>query len=301
MVGIWGKHPGRSDFIRWNAGDLSRLGFDRWFEDAFEMLVREGRPFPSEPTAFLFPVGAEAIVGVLAPSRDAVGRDFPLLIVATATPPLLNRNFPLFPLACSRFIEEATRLLRLAASAPLEAVLAQAEALDLVPWEPIGRNDFDAYLLGTELNELEVAMGDIPNEVPYAMSTLLQACIQSHNGVTDGGPANITIDAPAPSHGTAALWLELLRFGLGDTRTPTCLWVREGHGRLLASIGKPSTHLLSFAANPEHRHSSFWPLQTKVQSARDDARRDLSPGQGRVLSTPGATLADLIQAVRSER
>jgi type VI secretion system ImpM family protein len=289
-IGLWGKHPARPDFVRWRAGDVSRLGFDRWFEEAYEALRREGRALPSEPAAFFYPAGAEALVGAMVPSRDAVGREYPLLLVTTVRPAALATNFSLFPLACSRFLEAAERLLAGAAATPLETLMAHAEALDGQVWSGLGLQDLEAYLSGAELAELGPALGGIPDALPYALVTLRQACAQAR----DGGGAAVTVDAPAPTHAAAALWLELAHRGLEDRRAPLCFWI-PAQGRLLMSLGKPSTQLLAFLANPAHASGTFWPLLTSVAAAKADAARALPRAQAALLSSSVATMADLLQ------
>lgn len=294
-VGVWGKHPGRPDFVRWNAGEVSRLGMDRWLEGAFEVLASERRQLGAEPLSFLFPGQGEALVGALGPSRDAVGRTFPLMAVARVAMPTLGESYPLFPLACAQILDGTADLVATAATVSLEELEARAEVLPPQAWTPLSQEDLHAYLGGTEMAELQEAMGGADDDVPYGLATLAQACAQMRDKNGKSGAPPVTVDAPAPSHALVAMWLELARKGLPAGKVPTVLWSR-GAGRLLMSLGAPSGQLLAYAAAADHPSQNLWPLRTKVTAAKADARKALAPGLLAVVSQPHATIAELLRA-----
>src|SRR5262245_45252092 len=92
VTALFGKLPARRDFVRIGG---SFPGFERWLEEGLEATAARGGPLPRMPVRFYLPGlgtarGATAatatpndLVGVLVPSRDQVGRDFPLALVQT--------------------------------------------------------------------------------------------------------------------------------------------------------------------------------------------------------------------------
>jgi hypothetical protein len=51
-VGVYGKVPAQADFVRVNAGELSRLGYDRWFQEAHEVVHGERGRLPEDVAYF---------------------------------------------------------------------------------------------------------------------------------------------------------------------------------------------------------------------------------------------------------
>lgn len=94
-VGVFGKLPGRGDFI---ARDLDPAFTDAWHDWLAHELpaARQALGERFEPAYLVAPVwrfvvaaglaGSHAVTGVMIPSVDAVGRQFPLTLVASGGP-----------------------------------------------------------------------------------------------------------------------------------------------------------------------------------------------------------------------
>src|ERR1700747_3207069 len=106
LIGVYGKVPSQPDFLRGNAGEWAQAGFDRWFQDAVETLRTEGTALPESPTGFLLAPagGAAAFVGAFAPSTDAAGRSFPLVLFAPVDARALPDAFPQVVLQHAAFV-----------------------------------------------------------------------------------------------------------------------------------------------------------------------------------------------------
>ncbi len=104
--GFFGKIPALGDFIR--GGDISRVFVTAWdgflqsgFLASREALAGDWRDAYQTAPIWRFSLGASVIdggpyTGVMMPSQDAVGRLFPLTIVAASPPPadgLESREF----------------------------------------------------------------------------------------------------------------------------------------------------------------------------------------------------------------
>jgi type VI secretion system ImpM family protein len=123
-----GKIAGEAEYLRaeTEAGAL----FDAWLDESFEAaLERWGSDSRAalrtgSPHAFLWwPRGAERfdgpLCGVLAPSRDAVGRDYPLAVFARVDTVAAARSPHTLLLALGEFLDEAWRIVDVARRTPL--------------------------------------------------------------------------------------------------------------------------------------------------------------------------------------
>lgn len=102
-VGCFGKIPTQGDFVRHHAEPFVYAGLDRWLQEGIATLTRTGVEL--SPSRFLFLAGDAMLGGVLVPSRDRVGRRFPLavfVVVANAGDPA-----PLSPLLLGDFMTAA--------------------------------------------------------------------------------------------------------------------------------------------------------------------------------------------------
>src|SRR5262249_31529246 len=117
VVGVYGKIPAQADFVRINVGELTRLGMDRWFQEAHEVVHGERGRLPGALSFFVIaPTGARAVVlGALVPGQDAVGRTFPVIAFAVVDGAAIT-EFPLIPQSYARFFDGAAGLLEGAAT-----------------------------------------------------------------------------------------------------------------------------------------------------------------------------------------
>jgi type VI secretion system protein ImpM len=294
-VGVYGKIPAQADFVRGNVGELSRLGLDRWFQDAHEVVHSERSRLPDAACFVLAPAGAPVVgLGALVRSEDSVGRSFPLIILGLVEARGLAETFPALPQAYARFFDAA---LAVAESAPTATAAELTQrAADLAPAlvaEPTA--NAHALLAHEGLDSIAPGLGGVPGGAAYGLRTLITGCDRAKAAPTGGPTGVITIDAPAPSDAARLFWLELARRRLGWRDViPTAVWMRQSPHRLLVTLGPPPTTLFAFLANSRHKNGRFWPLRTEVMSARDSALAALTADQRRVLEAPQSSLADAL-------
>jgi type VI secretion system protein ImpM len=298
-IGIYGKVASQPDFLRGNAGEFSQAGFDRWFQEAVETLRSEGTTLPDAPTGFLLspPGSSVAFVGAFAPSTDAAGRSFPLVVFAPIEAAVLPDAFPLAPVHYASFVTAAGGLI--GAGNALPGPLLISEAQELRPTLPhVAEGGSIAALLGNQSAQpLVGALGGSPAGLGYALRTFSLACDQAAKAGPAGRGGVITVDAPAPDAITRVLWLEIARRRLRwRDAAPSLLWTEAPSGRLLITLGQPTASALSYLANPRHRAPRFWPLHTDVSSAVDQAMKALQPEQRRLVENPRASLGELVSS-----
>jgi type VI secretion system ImpM family protein len=275
---------------------LTRLGLDRWFQEAHEVVHGERGRVPEEPAYFaLAPAAARAVVlGALVPGQDAVGRTFPVIAFAALDAAAVP-EFPLIPQAYGPFFEGAAALLRDAATMTVADLSAQAQSLSAV-LVPERTPDVVSVLRREQVAPLGLSLGGLPHGAAYALRTLLTGCERAR-GASQATSGVVTVDGPSPTDAARALWLEVARRRLGwRDAIPSFLWTRRDSSRLLLSLGPPATGLLSFLANSRHKSNRFWPLRTDVDAALDAALAALTADQRRVLESPAANLADVLAA-----
>jgi type VI secretion system protein ImpM len=291
VVGLYGKVASQPDFLRAGAGAFAQAGLDRWFQDGMEALRAERTALPAAPTAFLLapPGSPVAFVGAFAPSADAAGRSFPLAVFAEISTAGLGEALPAVPATYASFVSEASALVSAGAEVDGAELAARAEAVLVAPGAP-------ADWAGDPVLPLVAALGGSSTGLAYALRTLGTACdLAAKAGAA--APSAITVDAPAPTPSTSALWLEIAgrRLGARD-RVPSLLWTDGPEGRLLITLGPPAPTALAYLANPRHRSNRLWPLRTTVASAAEQALAALTTEQRRAVEDPGATLGELAAA-----
>ena len=301
-VGVYGKVRGQADFLRAGAGGFCQAGVDRWFETGLEALRTAGGRLPEPPTGFLVapPGVSAAYLGVFAPSSDAVGRSFPLIVFAELEAAGLTDRLVTMPVAFRSFLEQAALLVALPPESPAE-VVAKVEELAASVVSPSGLEDGNRSSvvgLGDEsLQPLLAAVGGTPRALAYALRTFVAACEQAAKAGPRATAGVITVDAPSPPRAARQLWLELAARKLRwQEAPPSLLWTESPTGRLLVTLGPPSQAAFSYLANPRHRSSRLWPLKTDVTAAQDEAMSQLTPEQRRRVEDPQGSLGDLLAA-----
>ncbi len=293
-VGIFGKVPAQGDYLRAGALGSAARAFDGWLAQGLDALKRGGGKLP--PVRFLYRCAEakDVLVGTFVPSRDAVGREFPLAVVATFGAGELVAGFAALPVAFDGFFAGAEALL---AGAPAKKALELTDALRGVA--PPAAAELGLSLAGlrarfsampaTALLEDGGLAGDVR---AYALSTFAAAC-QSARG-TAAGKAAIVLDCPARSPEAACAWLDLARRSGGfSDAPPSAFWTAD---RLLLGLGVASSAIVPSLARPDAPPQQIWPLHTKSADAASRAKQSLSPALRRVLDDPGATVDAVLAA-----
>ncbi len=291
-AGVYGKVSTQPDFLRAGAGSFSQAGLDRWFQDGMELLRTEGTSLPATPTAFLLapPESAVAFVGVFAPSADAAGRSFPLVVFSEVD---AGRASGHAAVGAGRggAVPERRR--------HADHRRGQRRRPDAGRAGPGVEARFPRGGAATKRGGTSRAR---PCWTRWAVHrrrwrTRCGRCRWRPTARAAGGAAaGVTVDAPAPTADAVGLWLEIIRRRLGPRTLPSLIWTEGLEGRLLITIGPLAPAALAYLANPRHRSSKLWPLRTVAAAATDEALRALTPEQRRLVENPGATLGDLAAA-----
>jgi type VI secretion system protein ImpM len=301
VIGVYGKVDTQGDFVRAGSGDFSLAGLDRWLDESVGALKTQALMLPSGPSGFLFapPASAQAFLGAFAPGEDKLGRRFPMLVfLELPAPGATGALAAAATLYADGFVTAAGQLALECKGFASADLLSRAQALSAVAPNATLDGDEVVSLADQPTAPLRAALGGDSTVLAYALRTLGLACEQAAKA--DAAAPGITIDAPAPTPATRAMWLELVARRLKKAGAPApsvLMWsdVTPGEGgRLLVGLGAPSTSTFTFWASPRHRSQRLWPLRTDVAAALATAAAALTPTQRRVVEDPAASLADLV-------
>ncbi len=299
-VGLFGKIPTQGDFFRAEVSAPVVQALVSWLQEAMEPIYRLGLELPPTPIRFLFraPPSGDALVGVLAPGTDKVGRAFPLCAFVPVAGPGLEAGFAALPVAYQPFLDAAAALVTGVAGQDGPALVSRARALPLPAGDAL---DVASASLRQEARGAPAAdlaqrlFGDLPaGAIAYALSTLASAA----RPVRDREPARATValECPAERDLDRFAWLELARVTLGWRSPPPFFWTDAPPGRIVVSLGGPPAALLGHLADPKGAGSKIWPLRTAQPVAIENARRGMASRALSAIETPGGSVEALIAA-----
>ncbi|MFZ1346545.1 MAG: type VI secretion system-associated protein TagF [Tabrizicola sp.] len=84
VAGFFGKLPATGDFVWRGLPDAFRKHWDAWLTRHIAPLQRAGHSFPEGHLRFRLPSGGRLAAGVILPSQDSAGRQFPLSLLLIA-------------------------------------------------------------------------------------------------------------------------------------------------------------------------------------------------------------------------
>jgi type VI secretion system protein ImpM len=303
-IGVFGKLPAAGDFVANNATLPVARGLQDWLVGEIEHLFGKRRKPPAVPIRFLArdPSGSGACLGVASPSRDKVGREFPIVVLTYVDVPVATNRFASLPAAYAPFLDQAAALLVEAAAQDVASVMARADALPLPgPRELEDARTWTQQALEQTAGQtiLEALFGPLSQGVHYhGINLFLVACEQVRGG--DPGQASIILDCPAKDDVQLAFWLRFAQDQLQWRRAPPSLfWTTESGpgGRLLIALGAPPLGVLHFLGDPTLAADRLWPMRTANPNAVDAGRRGLNPLKLRALEPPAPSAAALLMGL----
>ncbi len=296
--GLYGKIPAQGDFVRANVVDPTALEFTRWLETAQEALYRTSTVLPDFPVCFLFTAAAtrNAVVGALLPSRDLVGRVFPLAVFLPVDAGALARRFAHVPLAFVGFLGEVVRLLRESSHLTTAELASRLRELPLPgPQQWDFAEGMAQTLLDGPAEGLLASVSDGEGGPAYGFRTFLAACATDR--AEPPARTRVVLECPLVGEGPAP-WLELASRALAwRQQPPAFLWTEAAPQRLLLSLGAPPPALLSHLARSDSRLSVVWPLRTSQPAAQKTAEQALGPLQREALASPSWSIARVFAAL----
>lgn len=278
-VGFVGKLPSQADFVRQHVPDRVGGELDRWLVKATQTLLSAKAELPAAAVRFVFsaPNCESVAIGVLVPSRDHVGRTFPLAIYTTLPAPLAARHALGLPLAFLQFLDDAEAIALEAANASAAELKARAAGLVPANQEIVLAASQQCRDVLVQTQACEMLTRVFPSGQAGAPFYALHTFMVASDGARSAPPsaAPTVLDCPIVTDVDLAAWIELGRRGTPSaTVCLTFAWVQVSP-RLLLVLGSAPEQLLHFVADPKHKSSRLWPLTTERPEAVARAREVL--------------------------
>jgi type VI secretion system protein ImpM len=248
-----GKFVGYPEFLRPDAGGEALEAFDSWVERG-TMAAHErwgaqwATTFPMGAAyGFLWPSARDrtCLCGVIAPSRDAVGRDYPLAVVARFPEALVVRAPHVVPLAYGDFLDGAYRVVDDARTIPMSVgdLSARLQALAAASVDDVRRAEAE-YSSWCHETPLEQGWGAV-----FPSSNPLEKAVRAIHAIgtvlapfrgREEPDTSLVLRLPLGNGGVAAaaLWFDIVRrVGRWSRTVPSAFWGLDD-GVLLVSIGR---------------------------------------------------------------
>jgi len=107
-----GKHPVASDYFMIGASSIVAKGISSWVEKGFDSL--QNNEMPKEMNSWRFwgrgPAKNHIICGLLSKSSDAVGREYPLLIIGTGYLKRIKKKWEYLPYVANNTWKQMERI-----------------------------------------------------------------------------------------------------------------------------------------------------------------------------------------------
>jgi type VI secretion system ImpM family protein len=303
-IALFGKIPATGDFVAVNAASGAVRAYDAWIRDGIDNVLAKGKPIPQYPIRFLFrdPAGMAACVGVMVPSRDKVGRWFPISALALVDMPVATMRFSVLPAAYAPFLDSAAALLKERAHVCDVSTLAQevgrlslpgpAELAEAVKW------GVQALEVTSGAALLQALFGPLEQGVYFHGFNMVRAACLPLRG-SDARAAATVLECHASDDVQLVFWLRLVADLLQWRRAPaTAFW----HGsdsrdsRLIIPLGAPDASVVHFLADANLTAERLWPTRTTNATSIQRGRASLPRELARVLDPPAPTAAQILAA-----
>jgi type VI secretion system ImpM family protein len=315
-VGAFGKLPSAHDFVRHGPLEAEAQQFVDWVERGMAWAAQRYSTAWAQQyqtgaaQAFVFRPEREVaatrrvVVGLLQPSRDAIGRLFPWVTYATLPAATLLPAPHIVCLLTGRFLQAAhaaSAQLQLApAGAGVDAWLAQLSAPE--PEQAASYvAEYDQWAQTASLEAVWSSVYGHPrsSEVAAAVAAIVES-VGPIRG-QEPPPTRLSVRLPLGAGGPAAatLWLDLVRRAAQWTATvPTAFWsVARGSLSVLIQLGSLTDRSLAelWMPDPNSDYICDLTVPASVNAAALVGR--LPPSVAEVLARPRARVVELLTAV----
>lgn len=291
-AGIFGKAISCGDFI--SAGDYSPAAahLSRWLEQGVGWAATQAKEAWDSiafttPRSFLFrPERSEyvdrVIFGLLQPSRDSVGRSFPLAIYSELSLGSDLDGYSVLPLVIGDFLESASTI--------LEQAVRGVDPRGLLPQLPRGvapriasaKSEFAAWATNTSVSTVFAAFfaDDWVARGQNVLCSLHSIAAPFAGRELPDTPLSLRLPLGSAGIAGAVFWIEVVRKILRWKRAvPVCFWhAYVDSGQLVIALGEPSMRSLL----------GLW-----VANDLDDAHCDLTMGESAFGQLPNAASSAL--------
>jgi type VI secretion system ImpM family protein len=311
---VFGKVPWMGDFLRVGAPSRTGEALEHWVEQGLGRAdSRFGATWESayargSTHAFFFRsargVPRETLAGVILPSRDAVGRSFPLLVYAPLISSPSARGeiaWPhVLPMALGDFFDAAAAVLHAAGRYSGQAQLL--DALTALPSPRVDHSDVQAheYAAWTSSARLTQALGVVFGEArdhlgPRAVHVIGEAVAPFRGDPSPATTLGLRLPLGSGGAAAAAFWLDVVRRLAGaPNEIRTSFWSFDGErGSVIVQLGETPPSTLAELWAPDADSETMCDL-TEASSIATRLPSELPPPLAAALQSPETLVADFL-------
>jgi type VI secretion system ImpM family protein len=312
QVSAFGKIPRMGDFVRVGSRGGAGESLEQWVEQGLSLAESKRNPawpvnFASgAPHAFIFrPPRAsnvkDAIVGVIKPSKDAVGRRFPLVVWAPAIP---RSSVPwphILPMALGDFFDAAATLLfdadAMANASEMQTALAKIPPPHMADADR-NAEEYEAWATTTPLEQAwNVVFGGGQTMSQVRAVHTISETVAPFRGA-EGASTKVGLRLPLGPGGiaAAAFWLDTVRrLARSPSEVRTCFWSFDGAtGTAIVQLGDTPGTTLAELWVPDTNSEYLCDLTAPASVDVGRFLTKLPPYLAEALQTPGVLVRDFL-------
>ena len=274
-IACFGKLPQAADFVRRGVASAPMRAFEDWFHDAYTELRATGERGLRFRSPLVIPDRESTrayYAAVASPSRDRIGREFPLVVATSIDADRLPQTHAALALGCQRFWQAAGEAVEAHQGDDPEALFDAVQSIE--PPQGVELSDAEERWGGLLENlgarQMEADIFPVPDDRFYAYHALRLAI--------QGGSDHRVLLCPAAGHPAyRAFWMEALDRATESKTRLAMVWL-EGPTApkdVAISLGAAPTSILKFALGHDSHARSLWPLTTTHASARSRSKEAL--------------------------
>lgn len=290
-VSLVGKVPGQADFIR--CGRVSDAGqrYFRWLSTALAQASEAEPSLPlAAPLGFFVHTQHGPVAGVMIPSRDKIGRLFPLSLMVDGGEHLAGHGYDNISRDLTAWLQQGVASLKefVEGTTPSTDVKVLENALEQISSAQPFQAPLDNRFAKLLVKDLHGEMFDESASVRpyYAYKTLQIACRQASatpSRIDDAQSSSAcVVDCPLTQAEDAALWLMVIRALCPKGFIPSFFWTLNDtaprNRRLLASLTAVPVELLAYLAGAHAQSSKFWPLLVQNEDLASRSKASFPSG-----------------------
>jgi type VI secretion system ImpM family protein len=311
-VAVFGKTPRMGDFLRVGSGGPAGEALEQWVEQGLGLAeAKRGGAWPGiyssgATYAFVFrppraSAGKEALVGVIKPSVDAVGRRFPLVVYAPAMPRASVPWPHMLPIALGDFYDAAATLLMEADSvtgiADMQAALRRVSPPNLADADRSAQ-EYEAWAATTPLAQAwnVVYGGDQAMSVPRAVHTISEAVAPFRGEEAPATKLGLRLPLGPGGVAAASFWLDTVRrLARSPAEVRTCFWCFDGaSGCAIVQLGDTPASTLGELWSPDANSDYLCDLTLPASVDVGRFLTKLPPHVAEALQSPHALVRDFL-------
>lgn len=266
VVGSFGKIPAMGDFLRFRVQGDAATHLEQWVDRGMESAAQRFGAGWKEQFAHGMPVAfchrappsvnaSSVVVGVMQPSRDAVGRSYPIAIVSQIPEAAFAGAPHLVPLSVGAFLDQSLDALELAETADRDSYLRRVDLVYPPALESIAAQagEYDHWIRNTSIADALKLVFKSDASGAEVFDVILQ-CAASVRAQEPPPPSPLAVRLPLGIAGVggAAFWVDVVRHACQWRSTiPSMFWiVEEQEGFVTVHFGDSSPSSLSEVWQP---------------------------------------------------